>query len=303
MIQAKCIQKFRDNSNKIYGYRLQDINGQTQDVKAEELKSAIRNKQIHIVNLTLTSDNRLVDKEPEKQLQNKKILPSEISTKSIKVDKITSLIEHICNELGLAFNLVELDIEDGEYSFKSKFKTVISGNTEVWISANKLYLDVSLYTEYVAIEDNTPLTKEGINKIISRIKKELNILNTNASTYINNVENIIKLANHHDALSNEPYMYISTMINKYSNRLNIYDKVLEYMHTKRVELAQNEKLCSSINKSLPIINKELDKCRFYRVTLDDILTYMVIKGTEDISKATEDAVGVYMVINENRLKF
>lgn len=70
MIQAKCIQKFRDSNGKIYGYRLIDINGKTQDVESENLKKAIRNKQIHIVNLTLTSDNRLVDT-TEKQLQTK----------------------------------------------------------------------------------------------------------------------------------------------------------------------------------------------------------------------------------------
>lgn len=29
MIQAKCIEKFRDKQGKIYGYRLVDINGQT----------------------------------------------------------------------------------------------------------------------------------------------------------------------------------------------------------------------------------------------------------------------------------
>lgn len=70
MIQAKCIQKFRDSTGKIYGYRLQDLNGKTQDVQPDNLKAAIRNKQIHIVNLTLTSDNRLVDT-TEKQLQAK----------------------------------------------------------------------------------------------------------------------------------------------------------------------------------------------------------------------------------------
>ena len=73
MIQAKCIQKFRDKNNNIYGYRLIDINGQTQDVKPENLKQAIKNNQIHVVNLTLTSDNRLVDT-TEKQLQNIKVL-------------------------------------------------------------------------------------------------------------------------------------------------------------------------------------------------------------------------------------
>ena len=72
MIQAKCIEKFRDKNGNIYGYRLRDINGQTQDVKPENLKQAIKNKQIHVVNLTLTSDNRLVDSS-EKQLQSKKL--------------------------------------------------------------------------------------------------------------------------------------------------------------------------------------------------------------------------------------
>lgn len=66
MIQAKCIQKFRDKNNHIYGYRLQDINGQTQDFKPENLKQAIINKQINVINLTLTSDMRLVDKSEDK---------------------------------------------------------------------------------------------------------------------------------------------------------------------------------------------------------------------------------------------
>ena len=38
MTQLKCIQKFRDDSGKIYGYRLVDFNGQTQDVTPENLK-------------------------------------------------------------------------------------------------------------------------------------------------------------------------------------------------------------------------------------------------------------------------
>lgn len=73
MIQVKCIQKFRDKNNHIYGYRLQDINGQTQDVQPKNLKQAIASGKIHIVNLTLTTDGRLVNT-TEKQLQNKKVL-------------------------------------------------------------------------------------------------------------------------------------------------------------------------------------------------------------------------------------
>lgn len=61
MITVKMIEKFRNDSGKIIGYRLQDVNGQTQDMQASDLKNAIKNGIIKVSNLTLTSDNRLVD--------------------------------------------------------------------------------------------------------------------------------------------------------------------------------------------------------------------------------------------------
>lgn len=61
MIQAKCIQKFRNKSNQIIGYKLQDSQGKTKDLTPQQLKDAIHTNQIHVLNLTLTSDNRLVD--------------------------------------------------------------------------------------------------------------------------------------------------------------------------------------------------------------------------------------------------
>ena len=67
MNQAKCIQKFRNKRNQIYGYRLQDQQGEIIDVSPTQLKTAIKNKQIHITNLTLTSDNRLIDTTPTQQ--------------------------------------------------------------------------------------------------------------------------------------------------------------------------------------------------------------------------------------------
>lgn len=42
MIKVKCIQKFRNKQGKIIGYRLQDVNGQTQDILANNLKEAIK---------------------------------------------------------------------------------------------------------------------------------------------------------------------------------------------------------------------------------------------------------------------
>ena len=73
MIYVKCIDKFRDGNGKIFGYRLIDLNGVTQDVMADNLKNAIHNKEVNVVNLTLTSDGRLIDT-IEKSLKNEKIL-------------------------------------------------------------------------------------------------------------------------------------------------------------------------------------------------------------------------------------
>ena len=92
MIQAKCIEKFRDKNNHIYGYRLIDLNGQTQDIQSDNLKRAIQNGQINVVNLTLTSDNRLVDK-TEKQ-------PNDKIAYENYTDLCKKIADYIIKELG-----------------------------------------------------------------------------------------------------------------------------------------------------------------------------------------------------------
>lgn len=62
MLEAECINKFRNSKNQIMAYRLMDMFGRIQDIYTDELKSKIKNGDISIINLTLTSDNRLIDK-------------------------------------------------------------------------------------------------------------------------------------------------------------------------------------------------------------------------------------------------
>lgn len=60
-----CINKFRDNSGKIVGYRLEDDSCMAmQDVEADFLKDRIRRGMVKVANLKLTSDGRLVDCNP-----------------------------------------------------------------------------------------------------------------------------------------------------------------------------------------------------------------------------------------------
>ena len=89
MLTVKCIQKFRDKTGKIYGYRLQDQQGITRDIKSEEIKQAIRSNQIKVINLTLTSDNRLVDTTEKQQTQN--------NVSNIIGNNLNSILQYILN--------------------------------------------------------------------------------------------------------------------------------------------------------------------------------------------------------------
>ena len=61
-MRVSCTEKLRDSNGKIIKYKLVGFRGMTKIVNAEELKTAMRNKEVAVSNLTLTSDNRLVDK-------------------------------------------------------------------------------------------------------------------------------------------------------------------------------------------------------------------------------------------------
>lgn len=62
MIQLKCSDKIKDNSGNIIGYSLIDYKGNTRRLRPDELKFAISIGYISVINLKLTSDNRLIDK-------------------------------------------------------------------------------------------------------------------------------------------------------------------------------------------------------------------------------------------------
>ena len=72
MIQAKCIQKIRDNSGKICGYTLIDLHGKIMHISSAELKMMLTKNDIQVLNLKLTKDNRIISIESEsKDIENK----------------------------------------------------------------------------------------------------------------------------------------------------------------------------------------------------------------------------------------
>ena len=60
-LKFKCLHKYRDKNSNIIGYGLIDIQGKPYKVSSNDLKQAIKQGRVYVVNLTLTTDNRLVD--------------------------------------------------------------------------------------------------------------------------------------------------------------------------------------------------------------------------------------------------
>ena len=76
---ALCLDKYRDKNGIIIGYKLETMHGFTVTKSAKEVKDYIKNNRVYVVNLTLTSDGRLVDRKPSYTKEFPK--PLEIPTK------------------------------------------------------------------------------------------------------------------------------------------------------------------------------------------------------------------------------
>lgn len=192
MIQAKCIQKFRDAKNKIYGYRLIDLAGQTQDVTPDDLKRAIHNKQISIINLTLTSDGRLVDKSPEKQLENKKIMPNKVESQDKKLEDMADMIANkIYKKLGINTPAKEIKCLnnsydgniDQRYEPEIEYKdtktmlaiTIYPKDKEIWLSLENTDADEPYLEMNSTINEVDKLIDRFTNIILSKRDKHSKI--------------------------------------------------------------------------------------------------------------------------------
>ena len=63
MIIVKCIEKVRDKNNIITDYVLEDCNGVRQTLSSAKVKNMIKCRQLNILNLKLTSNGKLIDKQ------------------------------------------------------------------------------------------------------------------------------------------------------------------------------------------------------------------------------------------------
>ena len=163
MIAAKCIQKYRNNQGKIYGYRIIDGNMCPLDIETDKLKAAIRNKEIDVINLTLTSDNRLIDSSERKSTSiskshNKK---STLDNSTQNVKSLNTFIENLMTKskaLGIqpheilsrlkskGFNIETIDVSDGHCFLYSHLENTDNGSG---VCRNPKLSDKNIHIVYI----------------------------------------------------------------------------------------------------------------------------------------------------------
>ena len=308
MIQAKCIQKFRNKNNQIYGYRLMDLNGQTQDVQPNNLKQAIANKQIHVVNLTLTSDGRLIDT-TEKHLQSNKLGDEPQKKVSNFERKCTKIIEYISKKTNIVFDLNTIDIDesDDEYSYN------IESNE---VSKNKLVISI-LIRQYedrdikvsIEIESNIydnleiDLDEVTIRNSCSQLDKQLDTVNKILDTIENvqNAKDLLQLAcfiakHSDDAMECSIEYSIKSLQNIYN--IQVYDELKQ-----RINKIINNK--DEVDRLKNIICKDAPDINFINISDEDDLKQYIsaaIYYEAIIGNKTDDVVAIGIMHDESNFE-
>lgn len=123
----KCVRKLRDKSGKIQGYILVDRDKKRRQVSAERLKAAIYNYQAEVINLKLTTDNRLVDTNGSIYSRNLfRARYRHIELTRYRIEQIMNLLVHA--QKSLRRPKMELEIR-GTYSESDRGKWKNIGNT------------------------------------------------------------------------------------------------------------------------------------------------------------------------------
>lgn len=102
MIYVKCISKLRENNGRISKYLLEDMAGNREYVNPDDLKYSMVTKHVDVLNLALTSDNRIIDKSIEylkKDKSSNNIGEQEKIGAFNEVEKAKNVCDYIASEI------------------------------------------------------------------------------------------------------------------------------------------------------------------------------------------------------------
>lgn len=199
-LMVKCLDKQRDANNKITAYLIADKTGKQMTVEPYRLKNAIYNYQVICVNLTLTSDGRLVDKseiEESTRFNFEQALEKlRLANKLINNEAVSFLL-NVASTLGYTIDgcWVRYKGEDIQY-YSEKIHEELRDELE----ANIYCITKNEKEHYIIIPDNiTNIDYEKtltvyinvVNKLIKKLKGTLIIVggkNIHASYMLDNIK-------------------------------------------------------------------------------------------------------------------
>lgn len=296
MLQVKCIKKFRDKSNKIYGYRLKDIDGQTKDVTPKDLKEAIINNQILVSNLRLTSDNRLVNTSV-KQLENTDMFKNKPTNDTIESNRI----KEICDYLGFKFDSSRIEAGDGIVEYWSPNEIIFGADYCLSIGINNNGGHVYLESDDCEIiadtrKDDIQRQSEYIRELLIKLRKPVEYYKENMGKYLDVIEVLSSYASEAEELMMIP------LIARYATSLGIYNEVVKYLMNIKNKLLSNTKFIDMANKLVKRLNTESSAYGYEisEICLEDIILYCTVYRV-DLRRHIPDAMSIDMLRSENVL--
>ena len=163
MLRVRAIRKFHDAKGILLGYTIKDeATGQEMNIHKDQLKNAVINKQCEVVNMTLTSDGRLIGKAAPKA-----------KSKATKNKMGINLLEVYTNGRNIVAGLVDsLEFHKLEGVTPEEFKGVQLGcSFEAWSDISSMIKSNSY--DNVKIVDGKPDMSNVKRKSFKSIKPRL----------------------------------------------------------------------------------------------------------------------------------
>ncbi len=172
MIQVRAISKLRDEKGMLVGYTIQDTTtGQKMNVYKDNLKQAVISKQCEVVNMTLTSDGRLIGKAAP--------APKKRQPKGTGVN----LIEVYTNGRSLVAGFIDRTAFDMQINDSGKEYNGLSAHQSFDVGHELMENIKNNYYDNVKMSGDKPDMSKVRRKSFSKVKgKMINLLKNNGVT-------------------------------------------------------------------------------------------------------------------------
>lgn len=276
MQKVKCIRKIRDAKGKITGYTIQNLTGETRTVDKDKLKEAVRNKQIDIVNMTLTSDNRLIDK-------NVKVV-SDIGSITLSSNdrRAVEEIKQLCKTMSLPFDVskIKRDVESGVPAITYSVSDMTFGvdTVDIYIKRiNNKDWELSLDIETPAAS----IRNTNKDEWVADVKKMLALIPKRGQkpSVKTLMETATEFAPYSASLVEEAYVYTlfdyAEKTDRKSDLLKYISSVRKLLNTAGVHKVINQYIAKLEKSANP---QEVNDIKEFPMTSDDVITIFALFG-------------------------